>query len=336
MPTNLHYMKFERPIGYATITNGPIIAYYYEDSTLYDPVYIVDKDFNIMHILNDMHDQDLPIVYKKKPHREYMTNLIFTDDGTQLLVHNINCLYMYNTKTGELISKWYNDSDSHALSISHDNEKVISVCTNLINVYEAVSGKLLFNYKHKQHPRLGDPYVESTSFSPDNSMILSCATMSPIEIHSSINGELLYTIDNSDNSGASISVDNKFIIFRDSPLNIPATEDRYKNVYMFDIEKNKLVKHIKMNDYLHRIDYVNFFGDYIYCQGSILKDGKYYSVLYSISIETFEIKLINYSNSYSITEYTKDYNYVFGLGNNEIYYWSQLELASKCKQPYIL
>ncbi len=320
MSTDLHYMKLERPIGYATITHGPIIAFYYEDSTFYEPVYIADKDFNIIHTLNDMHEQDLPIVYKKKSHRECMTSLIFTDDATQLLVYNINCMYMYNTKTGELISKWYNESDSHSLSISHDNKKVISVLTNLINVYDAVSGKLIFNYKHKENPIHGEMYVHTTSFSPDNSMIVSSALLSPIEIHSSINGDLLYTIDNTNNSGVSISVDNKFLIFRDAALNIPELEDRNKNIYMYDIEKNKLVKHIKMNDYLNIIHQVHFVGNYIYCKGSMYKDKKYCSVLYSISIETDEIKLFHCSDLYSITEYTKDNKYMFGFRNNEMCY----------------
>jgi hypothetical protein len=234
-------------------------------------------------------------------------------------------MYLYNTKTGELISKWYNESDSHSLSISHDNKKVISVLTNLINVYDSISGKLLFNYKHKEHLTQGDMHVNNTSFSPDNSMIVSSAILSPIEIHSSINGDLLYTIDNADNSGVSISVDNKFLIFRDAALNIPESEDRNKNIYMYDIENNKLIKHIKMNDYLHIIHKVHFFGNYIYCQGSILKDKKYCSVLYSISIETDEIKLVHCSNLYSITEYTKDYKYMFGFRNTEMCYWSQKE-----------
>jgi hypothetical protein len=228
---------------------APIIAYYNEDNNNYDDILLVDDDGDILYKF-DMHDESVNELVTK---RQNLTVLQFSDNSTILFINNHDNFYFYNTLNGQLVSKFKYRTNSHSHSISFDNSKVVIVNNSTISVFDINNGIKLFSYIHC---RLNEMYVTNTMFSSDSKMIISCGLINHTEIHSSSNGELLYTLNTGGCYQITISLNNKYLIFNNTGFDSDIDDAYYEpttfeinkynknEFYIFDIEKNEKIQTI--------------------------------------------------------------------------------------------
>ncbi len=289
-----------------------IIAYYDNDSTFNDNVILANINYETIYEFK-MIDH---VVGNEK--RQCFPAIMFSPDCTQLLINNMNTMYIYSTITGELINKYNNGPGVEGISISNDN-KIACIIKHVVNVYSNTCNQLLFSYIHK--------WALETTFSPDNTLIMS-KTMyidndsnnMDIKIYN-MNGDFVYKlIMPRPNNIIKFTPDNNIIYFKGmSILNDFNTFDA--NIYIWDIKNEKMIT--KIENELININNIKFSkdGKYIYCE--INEEGL--KVIDSTDYKTVKRYCISYSENYFYNskysfEYLNDYKYMIRFYNDTRYY----------------